>query len=80
MLAINQNSILSQIDVMPIELKTLLIEKLLKSLTPTKENINDLWIKESNRRMRDIEEGKIQLLDKDKVFDKIRTRLKKELL
>jgi len=76
MLAIKQNSILSQIDFMPIELKTLLIEKLLKSLTPIKENINDLWIKKCNQRLKDIENGKIKLVDGDKVFDKIRTRLK----
>jgi len=74
MLAIKQNSIISQIDFMPIELKTLLIEKLLKSITPIKKNIDDLWIEECNRRMNDIEKNRVKLIDGEKVFAKIRAR------
>ena len=49
---------------------------LLKSLNiPTKPEIDELWSKEAERRIDEIDSGSVQAIDGETVFDQIRKRL-----
>jgi len=75
MLAFEQEKLFEDIEFLPIDIKTKLIEKLLNSITPTNEDIDKLWIDEANRRKQEIEDNKISLIDGNTVFEDIAKRL-----
>ena len=75
MLAINTNQLLSEVDSLPLDLKTELIDKLLSSLNPTQESVEKLWKKEIDSRVNSIESGKVDLIDGNTVFQKIKDKL-----
>lgn len=77
MLALNANQLLSEVDSLPFDLKTKLIEKLLSSLNPSEQSVDELWKKEIDARIVDIESGKVELVDGKEVFRKIQERLAK---
>jgi len=52
-----------------------LVEKLLTSLNlPVDEEIDRLWAEEAERRVSQIEEGKVKLVPGEEVFAKIRAK------
>jgi putative addiction module component (TIGR02574 family) len=60
---------------LPAEARLNLIEKLLMSLNlPIDEEIDRLWAEEAERRVSQIEEGKIELVPGEKVFAKLRAK------
>ncbi len=59
---------------LPVELRAQLAEKLLKSLNPSQDEIDKLWAIEAEKRVTDIESGKVQVIDGEEVFEKIRKR------
>jgi len=71
MLAIKQDKLFEEIDVLPIDLKTKLVDKILQSIAPLNSSIDVLWIEKANKRKADIETGKVSLVDGDEVFQKI---------
>ena len=75
MLAINTSQLLSEVDSLPLDLKTKLIDKLLSSLNPTQESVEKLWKKEIDSRVNSIESGKVDLVDGNTVFQKIKDKL-----
>ena len=77
MSAFNANQLLSEVDSLPVDLKTKLIEKLLESLNPSQKNIDTLWKEEIERRVADIDAGKVHLVEGKEVFRKIQERLAK---
>jgi len=77
MLAINQEQLFKNIEILPIEIKTKIVDMLLKSLNPINESIDNLWLKELNQRKEDIESGRVETIDGDEVFLKIQKRLDK---
>ncbi|NOZ91100.1 MAG: addiction module protein [Epsilonproteobacteria bacterium] len=77
MLAINQEQLFKNIEILPIEIKTKIVDMLLKSLNPINESIDNLWLKEVNQRKEDIESGRVETIDGDEVFLKIQKRLDK---
>ena len=74
MLVINTNQLLSEVDSLPLDLKTKLIDKLLSSLNPTEDSVEKLWKKEIDSRINSIESGEIDLIDGDTVFQKIKDK------
>lgn len=74
MIALNANQLLNEVDSMPIDLKTKLIDKLLQSLSPRSESIEALWKQEIDKRSDAIESGKVSLIEGDEVFRKIQKR------
>ncbi len=60
---------------LPVEIRTQLIEKLLRSLNPTQKEIDKVWAKEAERRVEEIRSGKVKTIPGEKVFKKIRDRL-----
>ena len=75
MLALKQEQLLDEINVLPIDLKTKIVDKILASITPIDSSIDALWVKEVNKRKNDIETNSITLVDGDEVFQKIAKRL-----
>jgi len=75
MFALKQEQLFDEIDILPIDLKTKLVDKILASITPPNSSIDKLWIKEANRRKDEIETNKVTLIDGDEVFRKISQRL-----
>lgn len=76
MTALKQEQLFDEIDVLPIDLKTKIVDKILNSINPIDKSIDDLWIKEVNKRKDEIESSKITLVSGDEVFKKIANRLK----
>jgi hypothetical protein len=75
MLALKQEQLFDEIDILPIDLKTEIVDKILASITPLNTSIDALWIKEVNKRKNDIETNSVSLIDGDEVFQKISQRL-----
>jgi len=68
MLALKQEQLFDEIDILPIDLKTKIVDKILASITPLNTSIDALWIKEANKRKNDIETDNVSLIDGDEVF------------
>ena len=76
MTALKQQQLFDEIDILPIDLKTKIVDKILNSITPTNKTIDNLWIKEVNKRKKEIESSNVNLVSGDEVFRKISQRLK----
>ena len=74
MLALDAKQLLAEVDSLPLDIKTKLIDKLLSSLSPSQAHIDDLWKEEVERRVADIKAGKVDLVDGSDVFQKIQNR------
>jgi hypothetical protein len=74
MTTIQQKQLFDEIDILPIDLKTKLVDKLLNSINKTDDSIDNLWVKEINKRRTEIEKGDISLVDGEEVFKKIQQR------
>jgi len=60
---------------LPADARLSLVEKLLTSLNlPINEEIDRLWAEEAERRVSQIEEGKVKLVPGEEVFSKIRAK------
>ena len=75
MLALKQEQLFDEIDILPIDLKTKMVDKILASITPANSSIDTLWIEEVNKRKTEIKNNKVSLVDGDTVFKKISQRL-----
>lgn len=54
----------------------MLADRLLQSLDgPDQKSIDALWAEEAERRMREIDDGKVELIDGDLVMARLRARL-----
>lgn len=75
MTALNANELLNQVQWMPIDLKTKLIDKLLLSLNPIQNDVETLWKNEIDKRVTSITDGSTTLISGEEVFRKIKNRL-----
>ena len=75
MMSLKQERLFEEIEVLPIDLKTKIVDTILSSIMPQDDYIDALWIKEVNKRKVEIESGNVSLVDGDKVFQKISKRL-----
>jgi putative addiction module component (TIGR02574 family) len=63
---------------LPSDERLALIDKLIVSLNlPTQSDIDKLWAKEAERRIKELDEGKVQGIPGEAVFKKLRSRLSK---
>ncbi len=63
---------------LPADVRLSLVEKLLTSLNlPTDEQIDRLWAEEAERRVSQIDAGKVDLIPGEEVFTRIRAKHKK---
>ncbi|HLC17192.1 MAG TPA: addiction module protein [Thermodesulfovibrionia bacterium] len=73
----NANKLIDEAESLPLDLKTLLIDRLLNSLNPSSKEIDELWAKEAERRVEEIKNGLVEPIAGEKVFKEIQERLSK---
>jgi len=60
---------------LPVELRARLVDELLKSLNPSQAEIDELWAAEAERRVGEMESGKVKPIPGEQVFKELRERL-----
>ena len=73
---IKTDELISEAISLPVDIRTLLLNKLLESLHPTKIEIDELWAKEAEARVEDIKTGKVKTIPGEEVFKEIRDKFK----
>lgn len=71
MTALRQDELFNEIDILPIDLKAQMVEKILTSITPLNSDMDKLWVKEANKRKKEIDSKSVKLVDGDEVFSKL---------
>ncbi len=66
------NDLMTMIESLPIDVKTALVEKILKSLYPTEEKLDGLWSEEAERRLGSIKSETVRVVPGEDVFKAIR--------
>lgn len=69
--------LISMVESLPVDIKTILVEKILDSLNPSQNEIDELWKVEVERRLEEVETGKVKTVPGDEVFAKVRERFTK---
>lgn len=64
-------------DTLPVDEKALLIDRLLDSMYPHREEVDELWRVEAERRVEEVRSGKVQTIPGKKVFEEIEKRFGK---
>jgi len=72
--ALTQQQLFDEVETLPIELKTKMIDRLLTSISPVKKSIDALWIQEVQKRKAQIDSGEATLVDGEEVFRKIASK------
>ena len=74
MSSLNEN-LLRDVMSLPTDLRTKLVDMLIESLNiPTQKQIDELWAEEAERRIDDLNAGKVKLIPGEQVFEEIRNR------
>jgi putative addiction module component (TIGR02574 family) len=74
-MAVVAKKIVDEVLLLPTDARVSLVEHLLTSLNlPTQPEIDRLWAKEAERRIVQIEKGKVRLIPGEKVFSDIRKK------
>jgi len=71
------SELFSRVESLPVDIKTQLVEKILNSLNPSQKEIDVLWVKEVERRVKDLRTGKVKTIPGEEVFGEIRKRFDK---
>ena len=74
MIALTQQQLFDEVQTLPIELKTKMIDTLLASINPIKKSIDTLWVEEVEKRKKQIDSGEVTLIDGEEVFKKLATK------
>jgi putative addiction module component (TIGR02574 family) len=73
---IKTDDLINEAISLPVEIRAQVIDKLLQSLNPSRKDIDELWAKEAEIRVKDIKTGAVDTVPGEKVFRKVRNRLK----
>ena len=68
------DELISMVESLPVDLKTMLVEKILNSLHPSQKEIDALWAKEAEKRVDEIKTGKVKTIPGDAVFKEIQRK------
>ena len=68
---IKTNELFDEAVSLPVEIRTQLVDKLLRSLHPIQKEIDELWAAEAEKRVEEIKSGKVITIPGDEVFKKI---------
>jgi putative addiction module component (TIGR02574 family) len=77
-MAVIADKVFDEALALPADARVSLVEKLLTSLNlPSATEIDRQWAKEAERRVAQIDSGKVQLIPGEQVFAKIRNKYKR---
>ncbi|SHG54930.1 putative addiction module component, TIGR02574 family [Fodinibius roseus] len=62
--------LLQEISELPTEMRAKLADEILRTLNPTKPEIDQAWIKEVEQRIKSFEEGRSKTIPGEEVFQK----------
>lgn len=65
------NELIKEAISLPVEIRAQIIDKLLESLNPSQKEIDKLWAKEAEKRVEEIQSGKVKTIPGEEVFKKI---------
>lgn len=68
---IKSDELFDEAVLLPIEIRTQLVDKLLRSLHPVEKEIDELWAAEAEKRVEEIKSGQVKTIPGDEVFKKI---------
>ena len=71
------NDLMTMAESLPIDIKIQLIDKLLNSLNPFQKEIDELWVKEAEKRVEEIRTNKVKTIPGEDVFKEIKKRFSK---
>jgi putative addiction module component (TIGR02574 family) len=74
---ISTEELISEAVSLPVDIRLQLVERLLQSFNPSQKDIDEMWAIEAERRVQEIDGGKVKLVPGEEVFKKIRDRLLK---
>lgn len=73
-----QDKVLDEVLSLPVEARLALVEKLLLSLNvPTQREIDELWAKEAERRVSQVDSGEVELVPGEQVLSRIRGKARR---
>jgi len=72
---IKTDELISEAISLPVEVRTLLVNKLLESLNPPDKEIDKLWVEEAEKRVDNLRTGKVETIPGEDVFRKIRKKI-----
>lgn len=64
-------------EALPIDEKAFLVDRLLESMYPHDEAVDELWRIEAERRVEEVRSGKVKTIPGEKVFEEIEKRFGK---
>jgi len=76
-MTLKTKELISMVESLPIDIKITLVEKILNSLHPSQKEIDVLWAKEAEKRVKEIKTGKVKTIPGDKVFEEIQEKFHK---
>jgi putative addiction module component (TIGR02574 family) len=77
-MASENERVIEQALSLPADIRLNLIEMLMLSLNlPLNDEVDRLWVEEAERRLTQIDEGKVKLIPGDEVFARIRAKYEK---
>ena len=76
MIAVKERELFEEIEVLALDLKIKIVDKILTTLNGLDRSIDNLWFKKVLERKNDIENGKVNLIDGNEVFEKVNILLK----
>jgi len=66
--------IMERAEMLPIDMKLELVDRLLESIGPSQKEIDDLWKIEIERRVEEVRSGKVKTIPGEQVFAEIEER------
>ena len=69
--------LITMAESLPLDIKIQLIDKLLNSLNPSRREIDELWVKEAEKRVEEIRTNKVKTIPGEDVFKEIKKRFSK---
>jgi putative addiction module component (TIGR02574 family) len=69
--------IMDVVDSLPIDMKLEIIDHLLESISPSRKEIDEAWSEEVERRIDEVESGKVKTIPLEEVRERFRERYRK---
>ena len=69
--------IMERAEMLPIDMKLELVDRLLESISPSPAEIDELWKIEIERRVEEVRSGKVKTIPGEQVFAEIEERFGK---
>ena len=69
--------IMDVVDSLPIDMKLEIIDRLLESISPSKNEVEEAWKEEVERRIDEVENGEVKLIPLEEVRERLGKRYRR---